>query len=102
MDDTAAWCKALVDLAADVMALYGSENQYLDFTQLQAEVCREQEWLAALGQQEETLRTQTGRPVYRQIHPSRNLENVKGTGPRSAAGHARSIGEAQRFQSTRW
>jgi hypothetical protein len=30
MDDTGAWCKALVDLAADVMALYGSENQYLD------------------------------------------------------------------------
>jgi hypothetical protein len=29
-DDTGAWCEALVDLAADVLALYGSENQYLD------------------------------------------------------------------------
>jgi len=101
MDDTAAWCKALVDLAADVMALYGSENQYLDFTQLQAEVCREQEWLAALEQQEQTLRKQTVRPLYRQIHPSRNLETLKGVGQDSAAVYASFIGEAERFSSTR-
>src|SRR5258708_39797714 len=101
MDDTAAWCKALVDLAADVMALYGSENQYLDFTQLQAEVCREQEWLAALEQQEQTLRKQTVRPLYRQIHPSRNLETLKGAGQDSAAVYASFIGEAERFSSTR-
>src|SRR6266516_3207795 len=45
------WCEPLVDLAAEVVALYGAENQYLDFAQLQAEVCREQEWLATLEQQ---------------------------------------------------
>jgi transposase len=100
-DDTRAWCEALVDLAADVMALYGSENQYLDFTQLQAEVCREQEWLATLEQQYQTLRKQTVRPLYRQIHPSRNLETLKGVGQDSAAVYASFIGEAERFNSTR-
>src|SRR5258708_19430937 len=101
MDDTAAWCKALFELAADVMALYGSENQYLDFTQLQAGVCREKEWLAALEQQEQTLRKQTVRPLYRQIHPSRNLETLKGVGQDSAAVYASFLGEAERFSSTR-
>lgn len=100
-DDTGTWCEALVNLAADVMALYGSENQYLDFTQLQAEVCREQEWLAALEQQHQTLRKQTVRPLYRHIHPSRNLETLKGVGQDSAAVYASFIGEAERFSSTR-
>ncbi len=95
------WCEPLVDLAAEVVALYGAENQYLDFAQLQAEVCREQEWLATLEQQHQTLRKKTVRPLYRHIHPSRNLETLKGVGQDSAAVYASFIGEAERFSSTR-
>jgi transposase len=68
---------------------------------LQAEVCREQEWLTTLEQQYQTLRKQTVRPLYQQIHPSRNLETLKGVGQDSAAVYASFIGEAERFSSTR-
>lgn len=100
-DSAGEWIEALVDLAAEVVALYGAENQYLDFAQLQAEVCREQEWLATLAQQHQALRKQTVRPLYRQIHPSRNLETLKGVGQDSAAVYASFIGNAKRFGSTR-
>ena len=100
-DSAGAWCEALVDLAAEVMALYGDENQYLNFAQLQAEVCREQEWLTTLEQQHQTLRKKTVRPLYRQIHPSRHLETLKGVGQDSAAVYASFVGEAERFSSTR-
>jgi transposase len=100
-DSAGAWCEALVDLAAEIVALYGAENHYLDFAQLQAEVAREQEWLATLEQQHQTLRKKIVRPLYRQIHPSRNLETLKGVGQDSAAVYASFIGEAERFSSTR-
>lgn len=66
-----------------------------------AEVCREQEWLATLEQQHQSLRKKTVRPLYRHIHPSRNLETLKGVGQDSAAVYASFIGEAERFSSTR-
>jgi hypothetical protein len=100
-DSVGAWCEPLVDLAAEVVALYGGENQYLDFVQLQAEICRDQAWLATLEQQHQTLRKKTVRPLYRQIHPSRNLETLKGVGQDSAAVYASFIGNAKRFGSTR-
>ncbi len=100
-DSAGAWCEALVALAAEVVALYGSENQYLDFAQLQAEVCREQAWLATFEQQHQTLRKQTVRPLYRQVHPSRNLETLKGVGQDSAAVYASFIGDTKRFSSSR-
>ena len=100
-DSAGNWCEALVRLAAEVVALYGSEQPYLDFAQLQAEVCREQAWLATLEQQHLTLRKQTIRPLYRQIHPSRNLETLKGVGQDSAAVYASFIGDAKRFSSSR-
>jgi hypothetical protein len=88
-------------LAAEVLALYGPENQYLDFAQLQAEICREQAWLTSLEQQHQALRKQTIRPLYKQIHPSRNLETLKGVGQDSAAVYASFIGDAERFSSSR-
>ena len=95
------WVEALVDLAAEVLALYGPENQYLDFAQLQAEICREQAWLTSLEQQHQALRKQTIRPLYKQLHPSRNLETLKGVGQDSAAVYASFIGDAERFSSSR-
>jgi transposase len=100
-DSAGAWCEALVDQAAEIVTLYGAENHYLDFAQLQAEVGREQDWLATLEQQHQTLRKKVVRPLYRHIHPSRNLETLKGVGQDSAAVYASFIGEAKRFSSTR-
>jgi len=84
-----------------VLSLYGTDGQYLDFGQLQAEVQRDQAWLAWLEQQHETLRLRTVRPLYRNVHPSRNLETLKGVGQDSAAVYASFIGDPCRFSSTR-
>jgi Transposase IS116/IS110/IS902 family len=100
-DSAGDWIEALVTLAAEVVALYGPENQYLDFAQLQAEICREQAWLTSLEQQHQALRKQTIRPLYKQIHPSRTLETLKGVGQDSAAVYASFIGDAERFSSAR-
>ena len=39
-------------------------------------------------------------PLYRQIHPSRHLETIRGVGQDSAAVYASLIGDPQRFAST--
>jgi len=84
-----------------VLKLYGQEGAYLDFALLHAEVRREQERLLELEQQHHALQLATVRPLYRQIHPSRNLETIKGVGQDGAAVYASFIGEAQRFPSQR-
>ncbi len=100
-DDPAFWADALVALAADVVALYGSNGTYVDFAELHAEVRREQVALERLEEQHHTLRLETEQPLYRQLHPSRNLETIKGIGPDGAAVYASFIGDPQRFSSTR-
>jgi hypothetical protein len=100
-DDGGAWVEALVTLAEQVLSLYGTDGQFLDFEQLQAEVLREQAWLTWLEQQHHTLRMRTVRPLYRAVHPSRNLETLKGVGQDSAAIYASFIGDPRRFSSTR-
>ena len=95
----AGWSAALVKLAAESVALYGGEGTYLDFAQLQSEVAREQALLAFLEEQEQYVRLKVIRPLYRQIHPSRHLETLKGVGEASAAVYASFIGDAKRFAS---
>src|SRR5207244_3918152 len=51
--------------------------------------------------QHHTLRISTVRPLYRAMHPSRNLETLKGVGQDSAAVYASFIGDPRRFSSTR-
>jgi transposase len=99
--DEGAWVDPLVTLAQQVLTLYGSDGQYLDFGQLQAEVQRDQAWLTWLEQQHHTLRLRSVRPLYRAMHPSRNLETLKGVGQDSAAVYASFIGDPRRFSSTR-
>src|SRR5215212_3246343 len=100
-DDGGAWVEPLCTLAQQVLALYGTDGHYLDFEQLQAEVQRDQAWLIWLEQQHHTLRMHTARPLYRAVHPSRNLETLKGVGQDSAAVYASFIGDPHRFSSTR-
>jgi hypothetical protein len=83
-----------------VLALYGPEDLYLDYDFLQAEVCREQEELAFLEERHHTLRLQTVRPLYRQIHPRRHLETIRGVGQDGAAVYTSFIAAPQRFATT--
>jgi transposase len=100
-DDGGGWVESLRTLAQQILTLYGTDGQYLDFEQLQAEVQRDQAWLAWLEQQHHTVRMHTVRPLYRAVHPSRNLETLKGVGQDSAAIYASFIGDPRRFRSTR-
>jgi hypothetical protein len=99
--DEGAWVEPLRSLAQQILTLYGTDGQYLDFEQLQAEVQRDQAWLAWLEQQHHTLRIHTVRPLEWAVHPSRNLETLKGVGQDSAAVYASFIGDPRRFSSTR-
>jgi hypothetical protein len=99
--DVGPWVEPLLTLAQQVLTLYGPDGQFLDFGQLQAEVQRDQAWLNWLEQQHHTLRLRTVRPLYRAVHPSRNLETLKGVGQDSAAVYTSFIGDPRRFSSTR-
>lgn len=100
-EDDGTWAQAVVELARQVLAVYGPEAGYLDFGQLQDEVRHEQEHLAFLEQQEAEVRVKTMRPLYRQLHPSRHLETLKGVGQDSAAVYVSFIGDPERFPSQR-
>ena len=100
-DDEGAWAAYLVALAAQVVALYGTENAELDFDLLQAEASREQEYLKFVEQQRRDVRIKTVRPLYRKLHPSRNLESIPGVGQDGAAVYASFIGNPARFGSLR-
>ena len=96
-----AWVEPLLTLAQQALTLYGTDGQFLDFAQRQAEVQRDQAWLTWLEQQHHTLRLRTVRPLYRAVHPSRNLETLKGVGQDSAAVYASFLGDPRRCSSTR-
>lgn len=99
--DDGAWAEALVQLAGDVLALYGHEMKYLDFGLLQAEAQREQQMLAFFEKAHHELKIKTVRPLYRQIHASRNLESIPGVGQDGAAVYASFVGQVERFASQR-
>lgn len=100
-DDPGEWSKHLVALAQGVLLLYGEAGEFLDYDLLQAEILNEQEQLLRLEELSHRLRLKTVRRLYRQIHPSRNLETLRGVGQDSAAVLASFIGAPQRFASNR-
>ncbi len=95
------WATELVRLAHQVVELYGTSGRFIDFEALQAEVTRLQARLVILEDQFDTVRLQVVRPLYRQLHPSRNLETIKGIGQDSAAVYLSFIGDPHRFATTR-
>jgi hypothetical protein len=97
--DDLPWVDDLVQLALDVLTLYGT--QALDYSLLQQEVCRNQRWLLTLEAQSKSLWRDITRPLYRHLHPSRHLETLYGVGEKSAAVYASFIGRAARFPSNR-
>jgi hypothetical protein len=99
--DPGDWIDALVAVAEQVLTLYGAGGTYMDFGLLQAEVGREQEHLAFLERQQHQVRLKVVRPLYRQIHPQRHLETLRGVGQDGAAVYVCLIQDPQRFGSTR-
>lgn len=95
--ETADWADQLVTLAAQVLALYGVDSPFLDYAYLQAEVTRHQALLDFVAEQHHALQLETVRPLYRQLHPSRHLESLKGVGQDGAAVYVSFIGSPQRF-----
>lgn len=95
-----SWIPALRRQAERMITLYGSPD-LLDYAQLQASLQREQTRLRQADEQAHRLRLKTVRPLYRQLHPSRNLETLRGVGQDSAAIYLAFIGDVQRFPSQR-
>jgi transposase len=100
-EDPAEWAEYLVKLAEQVVLIYGEEPTYLDYEQLQAEAGREQAFLTYVQQGHHRLQLKTVRPLYRQLHPSRNLETIPGVGQDGASVYASYIGNPKRFGSLR-
>jgi transposase len=99
--DSGEWAEPLVQLAQLAQTLYGSDGAYLDYAYLQAEVQREQARLQAAEEAHHALQLKTVRRLYRQLHPSRHLETIKGVGQDGAAVFASFIGDPKRFGSVR-
>jgi transposase len=97
--DAGAWVEALVICAEQVLALYGGDDGAVDFGDLQEEVRRDQDHLVYLEAWHHSVQIKTVRPLYRQIHPSRNLETLKGVGQDGAAVFASFIADPTRFPS---
>jgi transposase len=93
-----SWVPALIEQAERVVTLYHSPD-LLDYTQFQVSLQREQARLRQADEQAHQLRLKTVRPLYRQLHPTRNLETLKGVGQDSAAIYIAFIGDIQRFPS---
>jgi hypothetical protein len=99
--DSGAWTDHLVNLAGQVLVIYGEEDAYLDYELLQAEAVREQAYLVFVEEMHHRLLLKTVRPLYRQLHPSRNLETIPGVGQDGAAIYVSFIGNPKRFGSLR-
>jgi len=93
-----AWIEGLLRKAKEVVALYG-QPQRLDYQCLQLGLQREQARLESAEEQAQTLRLGTIRPLYRQLHPQRHLETLRGVGQDSAAVYVAFIGDIHRFPS---
>jgi hypothetical protein len=99
--DSGEWIRYLVQLAEQILEIYGKDCAYLDYDLLQAEAIREQEYFAFVDEMHHRLLLKTVRPLYRQLHPSRNLETIPGVGQDGAAVYLSFIGNPKRFHSLR-
>lgn len=99
-DDAGQWTTPLIDLAEQVVLLYGTDGAAVDYVRLEAEATRQQATLAALEEQRHIVCVKAVHPLYWQIHPSRHLETIRGVGQESAAVYACLVGDPERFART--
>jgi Transposase IS116/IS110/IS902 family len=94
------WIPLLMARARQVTTLYGAPDR-LDYECLQASVIREQARLSEAETLAHDLRLKVVRPLYRQLHPERYLESLRGVGQDSAAVYVAFIYDILRFPSLR-
>jgi transposase len=95
------WIEPLVELAKEVLDLYGDKDTYVDYAALADEVRREQQRLASVEADARYVRLRVVRPRYRQLHASRNLETMRGVGQDGAAVYVGFVGLPDRFSTNR-
>jgi transposase len=93
-----SWIPDLIRRAQRVIALYGHPEQ-VPYQLLQAQLQRVQQRLCAAQAQVDHLRLKLVRPLYRQLHPQRHLESLRGVGQDSAAVYMAFVGDILRFPS---
>jgi transposase len=98
---SASWVTPLVELAGQAVAIYGPSTPFVDFAALLDEIRLKQKWLRQLESAHKHLQLKEVRPRYRRLHPSRNLETIKGVGQDSAAVFFSFIGDPDRFANGR-
>jgi transposase len=95
-----SWIPDLLRRAQRVIALYGDPEQ-IPYPLLQAHLQRLQQRLRRAQAQVDHLRLKLVRPLYRQLHPQRHLESLRGVGQDSAAVYIAFVGDILRFPSLR-
>lgn len=99
--DAGDWADGLVELANQVLTVYGQPSTYVDFAAFQAEAQLKQKWLTQFEADRDHLRRHLIRPLYRQLHPERHLETLYGLGQDSAAVFLSFVGQPDRFPDGR-
>jgi hypothetical protein len=99
--DSGEWIRYLAQLAEQILEIYGKDCAYLDYELLQDEAVREQDYFAFMEEMHHRLLLKTVRPLYRYLHPSRNLETIPGVGQDGAAVYLSFIGNPKRFHGLR-
>jgi transposase len=100
-DEDESWIEPLLELAQELLTLYGDEGAYLDYPALAGEVQREQRRLGEVEVDAHQVRLHLTRPRYRQLHASRHLETIPGVGQDGAAVYIGFVGFVTRFATGR-
>jgi len=94
----------LQEVARRAVALFGTPqgglSPYLDYATLQDQVLRELRLLAFFEDEHRTVRRKV-QTLYRQVHPERHVESIKGVGGEGAAVYVFFIGDVGRFATQR-
>lgn len=97
VEQLAADLQAVAQQTADLFSpLQGGQPPHVDYAALQEQVLRELRILA-IYEDEHRAVAQQKRALYRQLHPSRHLETLKGVGEDGAAVYTFFVADVSRF-----
>jgi transposase len=99
-EQVASLASGLKQVAQRAIALFGTPqggpSPYAGYNALKDQVLRELRLLATYEQEHQAVQ-HTVQALYRQVHPSRHLETLKGVGDEGAAVFIFFVGEVERF-----
>lgn len=88
----------LYSVACRACSLYANASNYVDFKEIQDEVHLELQHLEVLEKLEDCAKERV-QSLYEEVHPSKNIETIKGIGENLAPSLVGSIGDPERFSS---